>query len=41
LDLVGNGRAQEAERYWRRHMEAAGQLLLREYGATTVVDLLA
>jgi DNA-binding FadR family transcriptional regulator len=39
--LVEERNGPEAERFWRTHMEIAGQLLLKEYGSRTVVDLLA
>jgi DNA-binding FadR family transcriptional regulator len=40
LELVRAGDADGAEEFWRVHMEAAGQLLLREHGAKTVVDVM-
>lgn len=39
LELVEAGDVDGAEAFWRRHMEIAGEMLLRDYGATTVVDL--
>lgn len=39
-DLVGNGAAVDAERFWRDHMVAVGELFARRYGATAVYDLL-
>jgi len=31
----------EAEAFWRKHMDVAGAIILRDYGKTTVVDLFA
>jgi DNA-binding FadR family transcriptional regulator len=39
VELVKDKDSAGAESFWRRHMEIAGEILLREYGATTVVDL--
>lgn len=39
LKLVEAGDVEGAEQFWRRHMDFVGRLLMREYGATTVVDL--
>jgi DNA-binding FadR family transcriptional regulator len=39
LELVEAQDAAGAEAFWRKHMEVAGEILLRDYGATTVVDL--
>jgi DNA-binding FadR family transcriptional regulator len=40
IELIRAGRAKEAERHWIEHLEAARQVLQRETGADTVVDLL-
>lgn len=39
LDLVEAQDAEGAEAFWRKHMQVAGEMLLKDYGATTVVDL--
>jgi len=39
LELLRSGNADEAEKFWRVHMEAAGRLLLRDLSTTTVLDL--
>jgi DNA-binding FadR family transcriptional regulator len=41
LELVDVQDAEGAEVFWRKHMQVAGELLLKDYGATTVVDLLS
>jgi DNA-binding FadR family transcriptional regulator len=41
LQLVEDQDVVGAENFWRKHMEIAGEILLREYGSTTVVDLFA
>jgi DNA-binding FadR family transcriptional regulator len=38
--LIESGEGAEAETFWRRHMDRAGELLLQDLGRTTVVDLL-
>jgi DNA-binding FadR family transcriptional regulator len=40
LQLVEARDQEGAEAFWRRYMGTAGELLLKEYGSTTVVDLL-
>lgn len=40
LRLLGEGDGPAAEAFWRTHMEAAGQLVLREIGPKSVVDLM-
>jgi len=40
IELIRAGKPDEAERFWRVHMEAAGRPLLKEFGARTVVDVL-
>jgi GntR family transcriptional repressor for pyruvate dehydrogenase complex len=40
LDLVQHGEADEVERFWRGHLTAMGELVLRGYGARTTVDVL-
>jgi DNA-binding FadR family transcriptional regulator len=39
-DLIEAGDGAAAESFWRHHMEVAGELLLRDLGRTSVVDLL-
>lgn len=39
-ELIEAGDGVAAEDFWRRHMEVAGELLLRDLGPTSVVDLL-
>jgi DNA-binding FadR family transcriptional regulator len=41
LELVKAHDAEGAEAFWRKHMQVAGEILLKDYGATTVVDLLS
>jgi DNA-binding FadR family transcriptional regulator len=40
LELIKARDAEQAERFWREHLEAAGQMMLREHGPKTVVDLM-
>jgi DNA-binding GntR family transcriptional regulator len=40
LELVEAQDAEGAEAFWRTHMQVAGEMLLKDYGATTVVELL-
>jgi DNA-binding FadR family transcriptional regulator len=40
LQLVEAGDAEGAEAFWRRHMEIVGEILVKEYGGATVVDIL-
>jgi len=40
LTLLEKGDAAAAERHWRNHMEAAGEVLLRQPNAKTIVELL-
>ncbi len=39
LGLIAEGKAQEAEYFWRIHLEGVGRVLSKSYGAKTVVDL--
>jgi DNA-binding GntR family transcriptional regulator len=41
LELMEAQDSEGAEAFWRKHMQVAGELLLKDYGATTVVDLLS
>lgn len=41
LALVEAEDVEGAEAFWRKHMQVAGEMLLRDYGATRVVDLLS
>jgi DNA-binding FadR family transcriptional regulator len=40
VELIAAGRGAEAERHWRRHMQAAADTLLREGGLASIVELL-
>ena len=40
IDLIRDGKGDDTESYWRVHMEAAGQLLLKEVGSRSVLDIL-
>ena len=40
LEHIENQQPQQAETFWRKHMELAGELLLKHYGTITIVDLL-
>jgi len=40
IGLIEAGKASEAEQFWLSHMEAASEILLREVGKSTVVDVL-
>lgn len=39
LGLIEEGNAEEAEAFWRRHIEAVASVMLRRHGATTVLEL--
>ncbi len=41
LELLRAGNGEEAERFWRVHLVAAGEPLLAEFGGRAVVDLFA
>ncbi|WP_236009037.1 FadR/GntR family transcriptional regulator [Actinomadura physcomitrii] len=40
VQLVRAGKADEAERFWRRHLEVADELVLAGHQATRVIDVL-
>jgi len=40
VDLIAARRGDEAERFWRKHMDVAGQTLLRDIGNQLVIELL-
>ncbi|MEU9024434.1 FCD domain-containing protein [Actinomadura sp. NPDC048394] len=40
IELVRAGEADEAERFWRRHLEVADELVLAGHQATRVIDVL-
>ena len=39
ISLIAAKDGPGAEEFWKRHMDVAGQMLLRDYGKTTVLDL--
>lgn len=39
LSLIEEGDGPGAEAFWRKHMEVAGGMLLRDHGKTTIVEL--
>jgi GntR family transcriptional regulator, transcriptional repressor for pyruvate dehydrogenase complex len=41
LKLVRAGDGPAAERFWRSHLEAANELLMRGFESTAVIDILA
>jgi DNA-binding FadR family transcriptional regulator len=41
IELIRAGRADEAESLWAEHLELARQVLLKEGGSTTVVDVMS
>jgi DNA-binding FadR family transcriptional regulator len=41
IDLISRGEAEAAEALWREHLEAARQVLMKEGGANTLVDLMS
>jgi DNA-binding GntR family transcriptional regulator len=40
VDLIDAGRGKEAEAFWRRHMEIAGEQLLSDLGDVPVSEVL-
>jgi DNA-binding FadR family transcriptional regulator len=40
VDLIAAGQGREAEAFWRRHMAAAGEQLLRDFGDLPVSELI-
>ena len=41
VDLIEQGQAEDAEAFWRDHVEGGAVVALRHLGPTTIVDLLA
>jgi DNA-binding FadR family transcriptional regulator len=39
LGLIEEGKAEEAEAFWRKHIEDVANVVLKHYGATTVLEL--
>ena len=41
IDLIEQGKAEDAEALWRDHVATGAAVALRHLGPTTIVDLLA